>query len=277
MATLSACAADYFAGRFPAAVTLLDRAARLFRERVHRRRLGARHVPGLRALVAASTTGEFAELSSRFQALDQEARERGDRYMESTLGTYPGVLARLAADQPGEARELGEGAIAQWSQHGFHVQHLTHYYGNTYIDLYEGDGEAAWRRAERTWPEIRASLLPRIQHVKVDVLQLRGRSAVAAAAQARDPGPLLLAAEGVRPAARPREVGMGPGGGDPDPGGRLLDPRRRGPMQAAPGRRPRQGRGRAPRALRRRRPASARLALWAATRAASTSPAQTPG
>ena len=194
MATLSAGAADYFAGRFPAAVTLLDRAARLFREQCTGVgwELDTSQVFGLWARIYQ---GEFAELSSRFQALDQEARERGDRYMESTLGTYPGVLARLAADQPGEARDLGEGAIAQWSQHGFHVQHLTHYYGNTYIDLYEGDGEAAWRRAERTWPEIRASLLPRIQHVKVDVLQLRGRSAVAAAAQARDPGPLLLAAE----------------------------------------------------------------------------------
>ena len=165
-------------------------------------------------------------MSSRFQALDQEARERGDRYMESTLGTYPGVLARLAADQPGEARDLGEGAIAQWSQHGFHVQHLTHYYGNTYIDLYEGDGEAAWRRAERSWPEIRASLLPRIQHVKVDVLQLRGRSAVAAAARSQDPGPLLLAAEAFARQLDREKMDVGPGGGHPHPGGRLLDPRR---------------------------------------------------
>ena len=79
--------------------------------------------------------------------------------MESTLGTYPGVLARLAADEPAEARSLAAEAIAQWSQQGFHVQHLTHYFGNTYIDLYEGDGPAAWRRAESTWPLIQASLL----------------------------------------------------------------------------------------------------------------------
>ena len=101
----------------------------------------------------------------------------------------------------------------------FHVQHLTHYYGDTYIDLYEGDGEAAWRRAERTWPEIRASLLLRIQHVKVDVLQLRGRSAVAAAAGARTPA-LAPRRRGVRPPARSPADGVGPGDGDADPGGR---------------------------------------------------------
>ena len=104
-------AADYLAGRFPAAVELLDRAAGSS-ARSAPASAGSSTRPRSSGSGRASTRGEFAELSSRFQALDQEARERGDRYMESTLGTYPGVLARLAADQPGEARDLGEGAIA---------------------------------------------------------------------------------------------------------------------------------------------------------------------
>ncbi len=139
--------------------------------------------------------GELRELSARFHSLDQEARGRGDRYMESTLGTYPGVLAKLAADDPAEARSLATERIAQWSQQGFHVQHLTHYYGNTYIELYEGDGPAAWRRAESTWPSIRSSLLTRIEHVTGDVLQCQCRSAVAAAAASANPGPLRKTSE----------------------------------------------------------------------------------
>ena len=194
MATFCAGAAAYFAGRFRQACELLDRATALFRDRCTGVvwELDTTQVFGLWARIYL---GELRELSARFQSLDQEARGRGDRYMESTLGTYPGVLARLAADDPADARALAAERIAQWSQQGFHVQHLTHYYGNTYIDLYEADGPAAWRRAESTWPSIRASLLTRIEHVKGDVRQCQCRSAVAAAAASANPGPLRAAAE----------------------------------------------------------------------------------
>ena len=194
MATFCSGAAEYFAGNFGRACELLDRAAALFRDRCTGVvwELDTTQVFGLWARIYL---GELRELSARFQLLDQEARGRGDRYMESTLGTYPGVLARLAADDPAEARSLAAERIAQWSQQGFHVQHLTHYYGNTYIDLYEGDGNAAWQRAMTTWPLIRASLLTRIEHVMGDVLQCQCRSAVAAAAAAANPEPLRTVAE----------------------------------------------------------------------------------
>ena len=194
MATLAAGAAAYFNSRFGEALGLLDRATALFRDGCTGVvwELDTSQVFGLWARIYK---GEIAELSRHFVAIDREARGRGDRYMESTLGTYPGVIARLAADEPEEARAAADEAIARWSQHGFHVQHLTHYYGLTYADLYLGDGPSAWERTERTAPAIRASLLPRIQHVKVDLLQLRGRSALAAAARCADPAPLLLAAD----------------------------------------------------------------------------------
>ncbi len=145
MATFCTGAAEYFAGRFRQACESLDRATALFRDRCTGV-VWELDTTQVFALWARIYLGEVRELSARFQALDQEARDRGDRYMESTLGTYPGVLARLAADEPAEARSLAAEAIAQWSQQGFHVQHLTHYFGNTYIDLYEGDGPAAWQR-----------------------------------------------------------------------------------------------------------------------------------
>ncbi len=194
MATLAAGAAAYFDSRFGEGLSLLDRATALFRDGCTGVvwELDTSQVFAFWALIYK---GDLAELSRRYLSLDQEARGRGDRYMESTLGTYPGVLARLADDQPDEARDLADAAIARWSQNGFHVQHLTHYYGLTYADLYQGRGAAAHERSERAWPDIRASLLPRIQHVKVDVLHLRGRGALAAAVDAADPVPLLHAAE----------------------------------------------------------------------------------
>jgi hypothetical protein len=193
LATLSAGAAKYMEFQFDEARRLLGEAEAVL--------LGCTGVvweldtARIFGLWARTYLGELKDLASRFRALDKEARERGDRYMESNLGTYPGVIALLAEDDPAGARELATEAIARWSQSGFHVQHLTYYYGLSYADLYEGRGAAAHLRSEKNWPAIRASLLTRIQHVLIDTLQHRGRSAVAAAAASREPGPLLRTAE----------------------------------------------------------------------------------
>ena len=125
MATLAAGAAAYFNSRFGEALGLLDqRPPPFFRDECTGViwELDTAQVFGIWARIYK---GEIAELSRHFVAIDREARGRGDRYMESTLGTYPGVIARLAADEPEEARAAADEAIAQWSQHGFHVQHLT--------------------------------------------------------------------------------------------------------------------------------------------------------
>jgi hypothetical protein len=85
--------------------------------------------------------------------------------------------------------------LARWSQRGFHVQHLTSFFGQLLIDLYKGDGAGAWHRMTTTWPEMEASLLLKIQHVYIDALQYSGRAALAAAAQGAPAGPLLKHAE----------------------------------------------------------------------------------
>jgi hypothetical protein len=128
--------------------------------------------------------GRFTELRTRFQTLFKDARERGDRYMESTLGIYPGVIAHLIADQPEEARDLAAQSIAQWSQSGCHVQHETHMLGEFTRALYEGRSRAAWERVRPLHAALRGSLLWRIQQIRVDNLQLAGRLALANAAEA---------------------------------------------------------------------------------------------
>lgn len=193
MAILADGSDDYFNSRFPRAVPTLARAATVFRDRC----------TGVTWELDTSQTfatwallymGELAEMSGRFQAFHREARARGDRYMASTMGVYPGAIARLAADEPGEARELADSSINDWSRTGFHVQHLNHFYGLMYIHLHEQDGPAAWDLAERTLPRLRRSLLTRVEHVAIDCLQLRVRAALAAATTANDPAPMLAAA-----------------------------------------------------------------------------------
>jgi hypothetical protein len=112
-------------------------------------------------------------------------------YLEATVNQFPRVAALLGDDDPEQARHLARDSIAKWSQRGFHVQHLTAFYGQMLIDLYNGDGLAAWRRATSTWPELEASLMLKIQHVHIDSLQYRGRAALAAARRGEPAAPLL--------------------------------------------------------------------------------------
>src|SRR5262249_31353075 len=124
----------------------------------------------------------------------QEARERGDLYAATNLGTFVGHLTWLAADDAeGAQRDLHE-VMAHWSRQGFHVQHLTGLMGQVQIDLYRGAGTAAWERVTGHWPALAESLFLRVQVVRIFMLHLRARSALAAATQAARPRSLWSAA-----------------------------------------------------------------------------------
>ena len=146
--------------------------------------------PGRCSIAARSTScGSDAPGSRR------EGRERGDMYLEATVNQFPRVVTFLADDDPDQARQHALESIAKWSQQGFHVQHLTSFFGQMLIDLYKGDGRGAWHRMASTWPVLEKSLLNKIQHVYIDALQYNGRSALAAARQGEPAGPLLKHAE----------------------------------------------------------------------------------
>ena len=57
----------------------------------------------------------------------------------------------------------------------------------TNIDLYVGDGAAAYARVSGVWPQLEKSFTLRLDVARIVHLDLRGRSAVAAAAQAKEP------------------------------------------------------------------------------------------
>src|SRR5262249_26848159 len=101
------------------------------------------------------------------------------------------------------------------------------------IDLYQGEGIAAWERVTAQWPALARSHLLRVQQVRIFLLHLRARAALAAAPAATEPAPLLHAAE--RDARRLRRAGIGwagalahvaragvPAGGQDAGGGREL-------------------------------------------------------
>jgi serine/threonine protein kinase len=193
LVTLAAGITAYMEGRWHSGLELSDRAEAIFRERCTgvAWELDTAHSFSLWSLFFL---GEVAEITHRLPALLQEARERGDLYAATNLGTFVGHVTWLAADDPeGAQRDLGA-VMECWSRQGFHVQHLTGLMGQLQIDLYRGAGTAAWERITGAWPALARSLFLRVQVVRIFMWHLRARSALAAAGQAPRPEPLWRAA-----------------------------------------------------------------------------------
>ncbi len=131
--------------------------------------------------------GELTELSKNVTAFLQEAEQRGDLYGSTVLRMGEPNLIWLAMDLPEEARSECEEGIRRWSQRGFHQQHVDFSYAMTQIDLYVGDGAAAYARVSGVWPQLEKSFTLRLDVARIINLHLRGRAAVAAAAQASAP------------------------------------------------------------------------------------------
>ncbi len=138
--------------------------------------------------------GRFSEMVQRTPVLLKEAEDRGDLFAVTNLGTYMEPLVRLAADDAEGGREACLTALGRWTQKGYHIQHITALMGQTFVDLYAGQGEAAWRRISEHWAELARSLFLRVHVTRSWMLHLRACSAIAAAAGSARPGPLLSAA-----------------------------------------------------------------------------------
>jgi len=193
MVALAGGISAYLEGRFRLALENCDRAEQTFRDGCTgvAWELDTAHTFALWSL---TYMGEVAELSRRRPKLLEEARERGDLYAVTNFSTYIMSFDRLAADQVDEARkELAE-AMRLWTQRDFLVQHHNALLAETYMDLYRGRAEDAWKRIGERWPLYRSSLLMRVQQVRIDITQCRGRSALGVAAASDDPRPFLQSA-----------------------------------------------------------------------------------
>ncbi len=146
------------------------------------------------ALWATTHMGDLATLRRRWPVLLQEAQERGDLYAITTLNTFFMTVLRLADDDPDGARRELASVMGRWSHRGFHVQHGNAFRAEAHIDLYRGDGAAAWGRMRQHWASYRRSQLLRVQMLRIELYELRGRSALAAARTADHPWFLLQSA-----------------------------------------------------------------------------------
>jgi eukaryotic-like serine/threonine-protein kinase len=135
--------------------------------------------------------GEYAEMARRFSTLLTEVRLRGARLAEADLTTFGGLFVWLAADDPDGAARAVSSIMGEWSRQDFQVQHFTMLTAEAQIDLYRSDGRAAWERVSSHWAGVADAMLLHVEIVRIYMLHLRARTALAALDSAPDPQALL--------------------------------------------------------------------------------------
>ncbi|WP_437333199.1 serine/threonine-protein kinase [Sorangium sp. So ce394] len=147
-------------------------------------------------LVSLTMLGDLEQLAQLLPTWIREAAEHGDRYATTSLGTFVGgdALISVASDEPDRMRPELDDAMERMFRKGFHIQHLSTVNAQALLDMYAGRGADAWSRVSATWRAIESSGLMRVQIMRIQALDLRGRAALAAAEAAAHPAPLLRAA-----------------------------------------------------------------------------------
>ena len=180
-------------GRWQVAVQALARAEELFRNRCSgvawERATGHNF-----ALWGLYKLGEISELRHRWTSLSREAQDRGDLYARHYLNAFYRTILALAADErPTNESEL-EATLRETRGRTLSLQQTPAFDALMHIDLYQSDEARAWARLVSFWPEYTRSLLFRVQLIRVQMFELRARTAVALADRSPHPGRLLTQA-----------------------------------------------------------------------------------
>ncbi len=150
-------------------------------------RAGWQAQAGLYSVYSLVFLGDLIELRRRCGRLLADADQRGDLFTSVQLrASHPTVLL-LAADDPERARRQTREAAAQWPRDKFLIQHWQVMRSDAEIELYAGDGSAAYERIEQEAEALKVSLLLNVQFLRALTAFVRGRAAVASAAAVAPP------------------------------------------------------------------------------------------
>ena len=140
--------------------------------------------------------GRVCRGGAPFRPALKDARERGDVYSAIMNGAHIGAKVHLAADDVDGARGLVRELLGDWPSAISTPSNCTPSGEKPCIDLYSGDGIAAWDRLSRIWP-LTPRAAKRPDHPHLDAIVPLPACALAAAGQARSGTamPLLAAAE----------------------------------------------------------------------------------
>ncbi len=89
------------------------------------------------------------------------AQSRGNRYHAATNQSGITNIAWVMDDNIAQARRQTQESVRSWSQKGFHLQHYFDVIATTQIELYAGNGQAAYQHIRSRWQSIQTSQLLR--------------------------------------------------------------------------------------------------------------------
>jgi eukaryotic-like serine/threonine-protein kinase len=173
-------ATEWLRGRWRPALEMMDQASELIR----RSSQGVSWEHALFemwSLAALAQLGRFKELAQRAHQTMRDAEQRDDRYLARNCCLGQATLAWLAEDRAEWAMKMAERAIA-WSPEEYTTQHYHHYLTCAQSLLYQGHAAAAYQRSVTEWPRLKENLFLGAPCVRDELLHLRGRTALAAAA-----------------------------------------------------------------------------------------------
>ncbi len=190
LATMQKGMLAYFSGEWRDATQALDEAEAIFSDRcsgvVWEMAVSRRF-----SLSGLLYLGEMAELSRRVPRSLAEAKERGNTYL-SKLTRSRLNMVWLAADDPENADSQLTEIVAKPPPPGrFSVNRYNAFIAQIQTALYRDDPAAAQQHVRESWPALEKSLLMRSQLVRIEALQARARTALAAAENGGERQPLL--------------------------------------------------------------------------------------
>jgi tetratricopeptide (TPR) repeat protein len=130
------------------------------------------------AVYAQAFLGNFVELRKRTANAVADADHRGDLMTLVMMRVGIPIILNFAADDPAAARAQIREAIAHWPRTKFLVQHSQVMRSEAEIELYAGNGAAAYERLERDERALKKSQLLRLQYIRGLTAFARGRAAV---------------------------------------------------------------------------------------------------
>ncbi len=126
--------------------------------------------------------GELREIARLVPRYVTEAEDLGDAHTLGGMRTGRGSVYWLIVDQPVDGRAMAAAGLPRRNpDDAFHLHDYFHALADAHLDLYEGEPARGAERVEQIWAPFEASLLTRVQFLRLDALLLRARCAVALA------------------------------------------------------------------------------------------------
>jgi tetratricopeptide (TPR) repeat protein len=184
--------AAQLAGRWKQAVESLGEAERILRDHCSGAWWEFIIVEGF-ALSSLCYSGHVAELTRRLPAVLAEVLSRGDLLGLSRVGTL--FLHWLAADDANDAQRQVDRCMSGWPRDKYPVQNCNRVHAEIEIQMYRGNGAAAWKIGMHELPTFERSLIFGVQLFRGLMYDMRARCALAAAMEMPDTASPLHAAD----------------------------------------------------------------------------------